>query len=213
MPIENSKGEILVVARNDTHSSLYKIAKNKRVTLLLSSKQSVASLFKTSNRIYYHTDNSIYIYSKDTLEKLVSTEFEIGRFEATSEGRIVISADDNQRILEYDGERWIDYGVEIESIIDFLVASNGDLWVGTNKGLLKFPTNSIFIYPPELGMPKNTWAILEDNVGQYWFSSYRFGLHYLNKKNKIIETQDKTKVITKSEKMISNARFKKTLIS
>ncbi len=90
-------------------------------------------------------------------------------------GRTWIGTNNGMAMLDAAGRlhRWEpDHDVPAQYFFDFLRAENGDLWIASDRGLLRMRDGRFTVYDHERGLPRDKlFRIIDDGAGSLWLSS------------------------------------------
>lgn len=83
---------------------------------------------------------------------------------------------DNSTIAEFDGRRFTNYSVKIGLpelfILDVFVAKNGDVWIATDEGVIRYHQNEWSRISTQDGLPGSViHHIFEDSTGKIWMAT------------------------------------------
>lgn len=136
------------------------------------------------DELYISYDRDIYSFTNGELNFLTNVPFEFKSF-CIRDNQLLVT--DRLTVFEFYKGEWIDYGLDLNFIQSILIDKDKRVWLGTEEGLVKIRSRAIECYPHERGMTRNTWTIIEDDLNQYWFASFRYGIVTLDDKKKVYE--------------------------
>ncbi|MFN7117654.1 MAG: two-component regulator propeller domain-containing protein [Saprospiraceae bacterium] len=155
--------------------SIYAI-KNKKTNLIQAFNRG-----KLNYHIHKGKDSEVYLTIDNTIlkiEKNNSFTF-IDRFPCDN---CFIRGFNNFLVVDYNEfflkqeNVWINAGIELNRVNDFILSKGNNIWAATEEGLVKFLSSPFQHYPKDRGMLRYVWDINEGKDGEMWFSSYGFGL-------------------------------------
>ena len=116
-------------------------------------------------------------------------------------------------IGEFNGKEVIDYteknGLPSAFVFTGLEDRRGDLWFGTQNGLIRINAERVKTLTKKEGLSDNVvYAINQDPQGRYWFAPFGYGINILDKgKIKVLNTTDGL-----SSNSISSILFDKNVV-
>ena len=188
--INNGVGRIIDAERiqgtNDvllvTHKGIYRLDKNKNLTsLIVGQGNAMATIGK---KIYFilATDDShsgensgVFSYDGNKLQKIYT-------FKKHIPGSVLIKTKNNNLIFTQDYSAWIRIDtsgqvVDHDSVPDMFLTdivedSNGNLFIGTESGILHQQSYAFRNYDWKSSMPRYVWSIFEDHDSTIVFASF-----------------------------------------
>ncbi|MBN2834691.1 MAG: histidine kinase [Candidatus Delongbacteria bacterium] len=141
-------------------------SKNKMV------KPIIPNNHKIGIRCFYFHENDII----DKPDEFFLFESEISLNLKISEGFNVYNTEGKLKIFK-DGEI-IDTDMAFGAVHAFYMASNSNVWIATDGGLIHLYNDGIINYPVEKGYLKLSWSIFPKSLNDIWLGAFDSGLHH-----------------------------------
>lgn len=98
-------------------------------------------------------------------------------FAVDRDGRIFYRKNENQKLVILDKEKVFNETFDHGIIRDILLDREGNLWLGTEKGLYRNTSRALLNFIPKPGgINEYIWSVSEDNNGYMLFAAYDHGL-------------------------------------
>lgn len=133
-------------------------------------------------KIYVCYDAHFGRLDEDTLIPLYydlspTTHLHLQSFTVDKNSRIIFRKSDNQKLVILDKDKVFKETFNHGTITATLLDREGNLWIGTEKGLYRNTSRAILNYIPKQGeLNEYIWSVSEDKNGAMLFASYEQGL-------------------------------------
>jgi ligand-binding sensor domain-containing protein/uncharacterized membrane-anchored protein YhcB (DUF1043 family) len=167
--------------------NLLKKSKNSNFTKILNG--SIGNLLTINEKIYFskrysidyknNSDLGIYKYDGKNLDYILKTENVTVLYKLKNKNIFCINNFSSWMIIDTSGN--VIYNDSIPGIIinNCLEDNEGNIWLGTETGLLKLQSFAFRNYTERSGLDKYIWSVVQAPDSSIWFASYNGKLYRL----------------------------------
>jgi len=176
--IGTDHGAFIYEEKDDGTYKIKNINKTNRVKEIKRTAQNNIMVLYENGLIVY--DSNVQIISKTDLIYNLRLKCILPQ----EESKVIVGTDKGLFLLSLETKKWEPIKKLKTSGLDFnrfAVDSDGVIWAGTDKGLIKLSENNIQLIDKNKGLPENDLrALLFDAEGNFWLGSYTAGLFKLS---------------------------------